>query len=356
MKQSYLYHLIAATVILLTCNKAELSAQSNLAAGIADLDFSPFQTVYKGEVELCENVNHQAVSIHCIQKNMNQDWMNGNPQPYKITKNGTKVTYDNSTVRVSSAASSSYKQQQALKKQQRDNRRRSFFEQKRAERIAAARRASKMEIARKRMERAVDNQVAASTEAAVNASLQGTTDQRIANDQWHATEGRAQAQAVARQAVGQPRGLIITNNSNSDQMQTSGHQLALNLKSNQNRNRKRVLQQGGMGYYTRRPAPQVVRQKPNSSGQYVFTGRATKSQIFIKKDSRFVSEGNLNGPKYTNGGTQFRLDPHATVTTGQDWHSETFKNLYNTRIPPRPLTAKAGKKYDISNYFDELLD
>ena len=326
--------------------------------GIENLDFSPFQTVYKSEIEMCSANTRDAVSLACIQKNMRKDWQEGTPQPYNITKAGIRI------VKGSASASSNIRTVQSQRriiiaqqqKQQRDAERRDFFERRRAERLEAARRARRIAYEKKQREIAEDKWRAANAEAATNAALQGITNQRIANDYWHANEGRAMAQNVARQAVGAPKGMMITTNSRQPQ-KTTGKTLANNLKRNAKVQRQRPLREGGMGYYSRRPSPPVVRQKPNPDGKYVFTGRETKTQIFIAKDPRFQTGGSMNGPKYANGGSQFRLDPHATVTTGQDWHSSDF-SYKNVKKIPEPLTriVSTEQKYrEYQKMIDELL-
>lgn len=340
-------------IVLLACKSYEITAQNNLF-DLNHLDFSPFQTVYKSEIELCRNVNQDAVSLHCIQNNMRKDWMNGNPRPIRITRTGgVQISSDNLTVRTASSTKSSYKQRQYMQKQVRDAERAAFLERRRAERLEAARIAHQKELERKRRERIEDNRRAATTEAAMNRALQGAANQRIANDRWHATEGRKQAQAIARQSVGKPRGMQRPNVQMTPKPKTSGIQLATNLQRATVQNRQRTPQMGGIGYYTRRPAPPVIRQKPNSSGEYVFTGRATKSQIFIKRDPRFLTKSNLNGPKYVNGNTQFRLNQNATVTTGQDYHSDDLKFL--KKYPPRPLSAQRREAMEFQRKLDELL-
>lgn len=342
---------LTVIIVLLACSTSGIKAQSSLPD---DLDFSPFQTVYKSEIELCRNVDQDAVSLHCIQNNMRRDWMEGKPQAVQITKaGGVRFGNDNITVWTPSSKRSNYKQRQYRQKQVRDAERATFFERRRAERLEAARLAHRREMERKRRERMEDNRRAAVAEAATNIALQGATNQRMTNDRWHATEGRRQVQAVARQAVGKPKGMQRYQVPTTSKPKSSGTQLATNLRRNATLNRQRAPRMGGIEYYSRRPAPPVVRQKPNTSGKYVFTGRATKSQIFIKRDPRFVTTSNLNGPKYANSDTQFRLNPNATVTTGQDWHSDDLKFL--KKYPPRPLSAQRRDEIERQLKLDELL-
>lgn len=319
------------------------------------LDFSPFQTVYKSEIEICDSPEGDARSAICVWKQMKQTAMNEGLQPYTIKKNGIMMTSDNSTVRKSSSNSAAQERRraEAIRKQQNDAYRKAIFEQRRQARLAAAREALRKKREKKIREQQAENRKAQAVRDQTNEQLQGMTDRRIQNDQWHATQGREQARQVAREQIGPRRGMIITAPSQNQQSTAmSGQSMAARMRNKTYLKKEPMPKEGGMGYYSRRPAPPVVRQKPNKAGQYVFTGRATKTSIFIKADKRSAFKGNTSGPALAKTGTQFRLDPHAMVTTGQDWHSDDFKQP--KRKIPRPATAIV-KPLSYDEFLDEML-
>lgn len=318
------------------------------------LDLSPSQTVYKSDVEICDKKSGEG-SYMCVFKQMRHDAMNYNMQPYAIKRGGISIGKDNSSVRVGgSSRAVARRQAEAQRKARRDQERADFFEQRRQERLAAARRARRVAIEKERRRRAEDNQRAVQRSAQVYNQLQGVTNERIASDYWHAGEGKALAKQAARQAMGAPKGMVITQQTTR---KTSGEDIASNMRTNRQRQRQRRPQAGGMEYYSRRPMPPVVREPLTLAGQYVFTGRATKTQIHIKKDDRVIFTGTTSGPSLARGGQQFRLSPHATVTTGQDWHTPVLKDL-NKRVPSRPVEitpSRARTAKEMAEFWAEML-
>ncbi|MDE5635784.1 MAG: hypothetical protein K2I52_05710, partial [Muribaculaceae bacterium] len=81
-----------------------------------------------------------------------------------------------------------------------------------------------------------------------------------------------------------------------------------------------------------KPQPAVVRVLPNNQGEYEFTGRMTKTSIYIKRDSRFGTPDSYTAPKTVASNQGFRLSPNATVTTGRPVR---IKDLEQREIPPR---------------------
>lgn len=305
------------------------SAQSGAGFGIDDLDYSAFHTQYKYEVECKSNERGgRQGNIICVYKDIKHNTMNNGLQPYSITRHsgGVSMGVDNSTVRTPSSRN----RQQQIRKQVRDRERRDFFERRQAERMAAAREAAQ----RRRIEQArrieEDNRRATAAYMAKNAQLQGLTNQRLASDQWHANEGRAATRQVARQQIGAPHGMRISQRQQATAM--TGASRARMLQAN----RQRIQQRDPEPKIYRPRPPKAVRQRPNPyNGKYVFTGRATKSSIFIERDPRLPIVGSSRGPSMTGGGSQFRLSPHAVVTTGQPVRSPSFD--MPGKIPP-PVT------------------
>lgn len=321
------------------------------------LDFSPFQTVYKAEVEVQYPKRHG--NLLKVWNTMQKDAMSGDMKPYKITRTGISMSTDNSTVR-QSRNRVSYAVQKQYQKQQRDAERRTFFEQRQEERRRAAVDAHNRKIENQRQARILDESLAAEERQRKTMQLQGRTNQRMQNDQWHATQGKQIVRQVAREELGKPQGMNVIRTS---PIKRSGSAIANNMRNNQSRNRNRMPVSGGMEYYSRRPMPPIVRQKPNTSGKYVFTGRATKSQIFIEKDKNIQIAQAINGPSLAKGGREFRLSPHATVTTGQDWHSTDFRQPTEKPIPvfkprkqrvPRPIVT-FSKEISYEEKLDELM-
>lgn len=311
------------------------------------LDFSPFQTVYKAEVDMRYTENQGSMIKHFY--DIKKEMMHGELKPYTFTKTsgGIVLSADNSTVRQTQRKASSAAQKQ-YEKQVSDAKHQAFLQQQ-AERREAARQAAieahNRKVERERQERLLDEARTAAERARMTAQLQGRTNQKMQNDQWHATTGKQVVRQVARQEIGKPQGMNVVR---TQPVKTSGSTLATRMRDNQNRSRSRMPQPGGIEYYSRRPMPPVVRQKPNASGKYVFTGRATKSQIFIEKDKNIQIAQVISGPSLAKGGSEFRLDPHATVTTGQDWHSIDFKQPTEKPAPvfkprerrlPRPIVT-----------------
>lgn len=339
----------------LTCSAQDRSS----GFGMEELDFSPFQTIYKTEVEICNTRRGENRSLACIQKQMREEAMNEGLQPHVITKNGIVVSgNDYMTVRqgkTSGQMTSAQKAKIAREMQdQQDQQYKAmeavFKEQERQKRLARAR-----ENLRKKREKAIrereeDNRRAETAYANMNAQLEVQTHQNIQNDHWHATQGRDMARQVAREQVGQPKGMVIT--SIGKPKKNSGVHMAERMRGNEYVVRARKPKEGGMRYYSQRPMPPVVRQKPNPSGQYIFTGRATKTSIFIQKDDRFIFNGQTSGPSLAKDGVMFVLSPNATVTTGQDYHSIDFEKR-KEEIPP-PAT-RISKPLTRDQIIDEIL-
>lgn len=315
-------------------------SQNSAGFGIDNLDFSAFHTQYKYEVECKSNDRGgRQGNIICVYQDMKHNTMNNGLQAYTITRlsGGVSTDKDNSTVRTPSARN----RQQQTRKQVRDRQCRNFFERRTAERIAAAREAAARKRAEQARRIAEDNRRAMAAYVAKTAQLQSRTNQRMSADQWHATEGRKAAQQVARQQIGAPRGMMVTQRTQAPEI--TGSSRAVALQANNQRIRRRApqltqpIQKVPYKYRPRPPRP--VRQLPNpNNGKYVFTGRATKSAIFIEHDPRIQIVGSASserGPLLASTGSQFRLSPHATVTTGQPVRSPSLD--MPGKIPP-PVT------------------
>ena len=285
--------------------------------------------------------------------------MNYKYGPYEITSRGVKISYDNYTVRQSKSNGTAQKN---YKKQQSDARRREFFERRQEERRQAAIDAHNRKVERERQERMKDEIRAAEARAYTARRLQGRTDMNIQNDYWHANEGKKIVQQTAREAIGMPQGMTVIH---TVPQKSSGSTMANNMRINQNRSRsRRPVQRTTAHNYNKRAMPPVLRQRPNKSGEYVFTGRATKTQIFIKKDPKVQLAKSIDGPATSKGGPAFRLSPHATVTTGQPWPpiepkqpERELKPVFpsqNKKRPQQPI-VKFDKELTYNDMLDELL-
>lgn len=313
------------------------SAQTDYKEDVVDSDdlFAPFRTVYRGQsVEFVNNDDHtQEGSALLHRQKMVHQAMNGGLQPYRLQKIGkmgiVTSTQDVSTIRTASPKGRSISQRNHESKVRQINRQAAFAEKRRQERLAAAERAAAIKAEKERREREADNRRVAHTEAQTNARLQGRTDANIRRDYYNAGEGRIQArQTAVNNANAAMRGPLSVS---VGPAKVSGADYAANLRRNRQRDRSLTPRKQSL------QAP-IIRYVAENNG-YTFTGRATKTAIFIKKDPRFGSPKSPVAPKTLKSNHGFVLSPNAVITTGRNKEYEDPHIFVNPRQIPPPVTA-----------------
>lgn len=211
--------------------------------------------------------------------------------------------------------------------------------------IEAAREA---EAYRKKMEEmqrkiADDNRAAAVT-AQTNAMLQVRTNARIQRDRWHATEGAAQAQQRARQAV-------VVQGPQFDKMkpQSTGSQQASRLRGANKPRRFMVPQNTNARNTARKPMPAVQRSHTLSPQQRQELRQAILNRREQQRQKRLaIAESQKSGSKkspaayYDNKG-RLVIDEHAYSSLGKN----NVNNRGSKPVPyPKPTTPQSpGARY-----------
>lgn len=349
---------------------AQLGYKDDEVVDNGDL-YAPFRTVYRHveKVDFTDdNQELTAPSLH--HKNTHAIWNSGYPNDNYIrykkvvpdakrlnASGGLRISNDNSTVRTSSGRTSGgsiHSRNMASSKRQVD-RQVAFAQQRRAANMKAARNAAQRELAKKRAAQIAENGQVAAVTAATNARLQGATNVRIAKDYYNAGQGTAIARNTAKStADALMQGPQFLQRNAKVASKKSGSAMAKNMRQNQAKNRMRHQVPHTVYTNTNLYQPRVVRVKPNADGKYALTGRATKTQIFIKKDSRFGTPTKVNGPRTVQANKGFVLSPTAVVTTGRN-----PKVILPFKFAPRPVTAirkQLSHKEEMALKIKEFLD
>lgn len=205
----------------------------------------------------------------------------------------------------------------------------------------ARREAARREYERKVREQAIDNRRAEQAQAQAHARLQDVTNARMARDYHNATVGTAQAretsQSTANSLMRGPR-IMARAKPRPRTGAMTAEQLRQGIAARQRK--PRVLYRAPKAQSVNsltRPQPAVVRAKPDKNGEYIFTGRMTRTSIHIKQGPRFGTPDPHSAPRTVAGNEGFRLSPHAVVTTGKPISIKEYKQK---EIPPRKSEIK----------------
>ncbi len=314
-----------------------LLALAQVEEVVSDDDlFAPFRTVYRGSgVEFVDYDDPDQVgSILLHQRKMVHQAMNDGLIEYDIEEvPGVTVTRDDLTVRSGRSSGESISDRNRESRRRQIDRQAEFAERRREEQRRAARIAAARKAARIRAERIADNRRAAAAEAAAHNRLQGRTNANIAKDYYNAGEGtRLARQNAISAASAEMRGPQYVAPSTPPKASGASRAAAMRQAQKQQRLRARLTK-------PRRIMMQPVARYPrNSNGEYVFTGRATRTSIHIKPDPKIASQVKYNAPRTVSANAGFMLSPNAVVTTGRDSHSDDFKYKTRRKIPA-PVTS-----------------
>lgn len=201
---------------------------------------------------------------------------------------------------------------------------------------------------KKRMEdmqkKIADDNRAAAVTAQTNAALQVQTNARIQRDRWHATEGAAQAQQRARQAV-------VVQGPQFDKMkpQSTGSQQASRLRGANKPRRFMAPQNTNARNTARKPMPAVQRSHTLSPQQRQELRQAILNRREQQRQKRLaIAESQKSGSKkspaayYDNKG-RLVIDEHAYSSLGKN----NVNNRGSKPVPyPKPTTPHSpGARY-----------
>ena len=200
---------------------------------------------------------------------------------------------------------------------------------------------------KKRMEdmqkKIADDNRAAAVTAQTNAALQVQTNARIQRDRWHATEGAAQAQQRARQAV-------VVQGPQFDKMkpQSTGSQQASRLRGANKPRRFMAPQNTNARNTARKPMPAVQRSHTLSPQQRQELRQAILNREQQRQKRLAIAESQKSGSKkspaayYDNKG-RLVIDEHAYSSLGKN----NVNNRGSKPVPyPKPTTPQSpGARY-----------
>lgn len=201
---------------------------------------------------------------------------------------------------------------------------------------------------KKRMEdmqkKIADDNRAAAVTAQTNAALQGQTNARIQRDRWHATEGAAQAQQRARQAV-------VVQGPQFDKMkpQSTGSQQASRLRGANKPRRFMAPQNTNARNTARKPMPAVQRSHTLSPQQRQELRQAILNRREQQRQKRLaIAESQKSGSKkspaaYYDDKGRLVIDEHAYSSLGKN----NVNNRGSKPVPyPKPTTPQSpGARY-----------
>lgn len=201
---------------------------------------------------------------------------------------------------------------------------------------------------KKRMEemqrKIADDNRAAAVAAQTNAALQGQTNARIQRDRWHATEGAAQAQQRARQAV-------VVQGPQFDKMkpQSTGSQQASRLRGANKPRRFMAPQNTNARNTARKPLPAVQRSHTLSPLQRQELRQAILNRREQQRQRRLaIAESQKSGSKkspaaYYDDKGRLVIDEHAYSSLGKN----NVNNRGSKPVPyPKPTTPQSpGARY-----------
>lgn len=324
--------------------------------------FAPFRTVYRNveSVDFSTPRSQRqgsALKHHIYGKHdmMNGVYYGGQFELSGKYKSGVSVRSDDHiTVRRGSVASgrSVSDRNQDSKKRQLDRRSR-FMRNKQA----AMEEARLREEERKRRDKEEDDKRAAIATQKANERMQPVTDARIDRDRYNAGQGLQNAREASRQrSYSNMRGYVKPqrhmpgNSSGVTDALSKTHKMHVTPTLDTHSTLHPRLLQRPLAL--KKPKPYVYR-KVSQNNKYEFTGRMTKTAIYIDKDTRFGVSDRYDSPGPVAGNHGFRLSPDAVVTTGQLIDNGELKARY---IPERPKKISQRRHdYDWDKMMDELL-
>ncbi|GEM_PF-1755910 len=215
----------------------------------------------------------------------------------------------------------------------------------RQEQIKAAREKDAYEKKMMELQRKIaDDNRAADVTAQTNAALQGQTNARIQRDRWHATEGAAQAQQRARQAV-------VVQGPQFDKMkpQSTGSQQASRLRGANKPRRVMATPTPTARNTVRKPMPAVQRSHTLSPQQRQELRQAMLNRREQQHQKRLaIAESQKSGSKkspaaYYDDKGRLVIDEHAYSSLGKN----NVNNRGSKPIPyPKPTTPQSpGARY-----------
>ncbi len=348
-------------ILILFATATALSMSAQITEEVVDDNdlFAPFRTVYRNVEHIDFSIpaerragtilKHHVASKHDMMNDRYYDALlvpTGRKYIDVVTttrrNGGISISSDNSTVRTGTRHRGMSTSDRNMSSRRAQVNRQAAFAAARREAMREARReAARREYERKVRERAIDNRRAEQAQAQAHARLQGITDARIARDYHNATIGAAQAretsQSTANSLMRGPRIMARTKPRPRTGAMTA-EQLRQGIAAR--RRKPRVLYRAPKAQSVNsltRPQPAVVRVKPGKNGEYVFTGRMTRTSIHIKPDPRFGTPDPHSAPRTIAKNEGFRLSPHAVVTTGKPVSIVEYKQK---EIPPRKPEIK----------------
>lgn len=320
--------------------------------------FAPFRTVYRNVESMDFSTPNgkrsgSALKHHVYQKHdmMNGVYYSGQLEQYGKNTHGVTIrSNDYTTVRRGSSRTggSTHDRNRSSKKRQND-RHAQFMANKRA----AMAEAKLREEERRRREKEEDDRRASIATQKANEGMQVVTDARIANDRYNAGQGLQNARVASKsRAYSQMRGYVrprqAANGRGSRAVDalTKTHDNRVNYSPRMKSALHPKLLQNPM---TLRKPKLYVYRKVAQNNKYEFTGRMTKTSIYIEKDPRFGVSDRYDAPKPIASNQGFRLSPDAVVTTGQLINNDELRARY---IPERPKNAPQRRHvYD----WDEMM-
>lgn len=292
------------------------------------------------KVNMDDEYQEGTIILHAVKNKKNI--MNGRWFPTDLEKSGKRVyisrgvnvSVDVSTVRTGSNRGKSISDLNSNSRKAQIERQAAFA----AARQERQRRAAQAAAKRRAEEQRRDNERAARTEVTTHARLQGRTNANIAKDYYNAGVGSRQARQTARETANALK--VGPQRIERHQPKMSGKAYAASIKKQSQRDRTRREQNTAM----RKPVRPVQRISQDANGNYVFTGRATKTSIHVKPDPKIASYGrDYNAPSSIKRNQGFRLSPNAVVTTGQPISIPELSYAAQRKIP-EPYTRLVKTK------------
>lgn len=311
--------------------------------------FAPFRTVYRHVEDVdfstsgSSRQGERSIKQHVYQRS---NWMNDN---YYKELTGKKTSgssrkgisfssNDYSTVRVgSSTKGKSFSDRNMEARRRYVDRQAAFARKRRLEQEEARRRAEE----KRRREKMLDDQRVDQATDKANARMQRVTDARIARDRYNAGEGLQNAIEASRSSANSRMRGAVKPRRVMHQPKTSATGALHKQHAKRNEYTPAPTQPNSSlhpklarsNVVLKQPKPYVYR-KVQENGKYEFTGRMTKTSIYIEPDPRFGVSDKYSAPKTVASNEGFRLSPNAVVTTGQlmDCDALNMKKLTSRRM------------------------